>query len=233
MPTALALSPHLDDAAFSAGAALARLSARGWRVVAATVFTGNVAKPEGFALACQLDKGLTADADYMALRRAEDERACEALDAEPLHLPHLEAPHRGYDSPPALFAGVHGDDGAEREVEASIRALLVDLSPALLLLPRAVGGHVDHVVVRQAAEGLERPRTAYWTDWPYAGREAPSDPFAETDRGRRKLEVPVNPFLLAKLTACASYETQLGYQFGGAEGMRRSVGGIAAERFLT
>ena len=69
MPTALALSPHLDDAAFSCGGLLASLAQAGWRVVMATLFTGSVAEPKGFALACQLDKGLGPEIDYMALRR--------------------------------------------------------------------------------------------------------------------------------------------------------------------
>ena len=67
--TALALSPHLDDAAFSAGGTLHALARAGWRVVVATVFTRSVPDPQGFALACQLDKGLDASVDYMALRR--------------------------------------------------------------------------------------------------------------------------------------------------------------------
>ena len=75
MPTALALSPHLDDAAFSCGGLLASLAREGWHVVMATLFTASVADPTGFALACQLDKGLPAEVDYMALRRAEDVRA--------------------------------------------------------------------------------------------------------------------------------------------------------------
>ena len=232
MPTVLALSPHLDDAAFSAGAALARLSARGWRVIVATVFTGNVARPAGFALACQLDKGLPAEADYMALRRAEDEAACRALRAEPVHLPHLEAPHRGYADAPALFAGVREDDAAEGAVRASLAALTAAHAPDLVLLPRGVGGHVDHVVVRRAAEGLRLSRAAYWTDWPYAGKPAPAEPFARADAARRPLDVPAAPHLAAKLAACAAYTTQLGYQFGGQDGMRASVGAVHAERFL-
>ena len=232
MPTALALSPHLDDAAFSAGATLARLSARGWRVVIATVFTGNVARPQGFALACQLDKGLPPDADYMALRRAEDEAACAALGAEPVHLPHLEAPHRGYDDAPALFAGVRADDDATDAVEASLRDLLATHRPALLLAPRCVGGHVDHVVVREALENLNRLYTVYWTDWPYADKPAPQDPFAAADARRRVVDVPTAPHLPAKLAACAAYTTQLGYQFGGEAGMLESFGAVSAERFV-
>ena len=233
MPTALALSPHLDDAAFSAGATLARLSARRWQVLVATVFTGNVAEPQGFALACQLDKGLPPDADYMALRRAEDEAACAALGAEPVHLPHLEAPHRGYDDASALFAAVRADDEAPDAVEASLRELLAEHRPALVLAPRCVGGHVDHVLVREALERLDRPRTAYWTDWPYAGKPAPRDPFAATDARRRVVEVQTTVHLPAKLAACAAYTTQLGYQFGGEAGMRESVGAVRAERFLS
>ena len=234
MPVALALSPHLDDAAFSAGATLARLAGRGWRVVVATVFTGNVARPEGFALACQLDKGLPPEADYMAIRRAEDEAACAALGAEAVHLPHLEAPHRGYEDALALFAGVRAGDEAGAAVAGSVAEALDRYRPALLLLPRAVGGHVDHVVVRRAVQRVERalPRTLFWTDWPYASREAPRDPFAVQDAGRRVLDVPTASCLPAKLAACAAYATQLGFQFGGGAGMRGSVGAVAAERFV-
>lgn len=233
MRTALAISPHLDDAAFSAGATLARLSARGWRVVVATVFTGNVARPEGFALACQLDKGLPPDADYMALRRAEDEAACAALGATLMHLPHLEAPHRGYDDAPALFAGVHDDDLAEETVAADLASLIGEHQPALVLAPRGIGGHVDHVVVRRALDRLDRPRTAYWTDWPYAGKPDAAAPFGAADAERRAVDVPTGAYRGTKLKACAAYTTQLGFQFGGAAGLRQSVGAVARERFAT
>ena len=59
--TALVLSPHLDDAAFSCGGLMALLADAGWRVCMATAFTRSVHPAEGFALACQLDKGLAPD----------------------------------------------------------------------------------------------------------------------------------------------------------------------------
>jgi hypothetical protein len=98
---ALALSPHLDDAAFSCGGTLARLAEAGWRVVVATLFTRSVPDPTGFALACQLDKGLGPEVDYMALRRAEDRDAMRALGAEARWLDLPEAPHRRYGSRPS------------------------------------------------------------------------------------------------------------------------------------
>ncbi len=72
LPRALFLSPHLDDVAFSCGGTLVGLAAGGWETHLATAFTASVPDPQGFALACQLDKGLGPEVDYMALRRAED-----------------------------------------------------------------------------------------------------------------------------------------------------------------
>ncbi|MFD0936889.1 PIG-L deacetylase family protein, partial [Methylobacterium trifolii] len=110
MPVALALSPHLDDAVFSCGGTLATLADAGWRVVMATLFTASVPEPRGFALACQLDKGLGPEVDYMALRRAEDLEAAGILGVATEHLPFREAPHRGYASAQALFSETRADD---------------------------------------------------------------------------------------------------------------------------
>ena len=231
MRTALAISPHLDDAAFSAGATLARLARRGWRVIVATVFTRTVPDPQGFALACQTGKGLPPEADYMAIRRAEDEAACAALGATAYHLPFAEAPHRGYEDAPSLFAEVRADDLASEEIGPALSTLIAELAPTLLLGPRGIGAHVDHVVVRKALDALPRPRTLLWTDWPYAGRTDALDPFGPHDAAARRLAVPVQD-QDAKLAACAAYSTQLGFQFGGAAGMAASVRLVATERFV-
>ncbi|MBE7218401.1 MAG: PIG-L family deacetylase [Caulobacteraceae bacterium] len=231
MTTLLALSPHLDDAAFSAGGALARRADAGWRVVVATLFTGNVAQPEGFALACQLDKGLGPEVDYMALRREEDRRACEALGAEPLHLPLLEAPHRGYDSAAALFQPPRADDPAADDLRDTVADLLRAQAPDEVWAPRALGGHVDHVLLHRAVRMLA-PAVAWWTDWPYADRPAPADPEAATLGKARWSDVPLDEDLRArKAQSCAAYASQLGYQFGGEPALRARVAAQASERF--
>ena len=123
MRRAVAVSPHLDDAAFSAGGVLAGLAAAGWDVALVTVFTATVPEPTGFALACQTDKGFGPEVDYMALRRDEDHAAAAVLGlGEVVHLPLPEAPHRGYGSPAELFGRVRdggGEDGDERDVPAA------------------------------------------------------------------------------------------------------------------
>ena len=231
--TLLALSPHLDDAVFSAGGALAARADAGWQVVVATLFTGNVAEPTGFALACQLDKGLGPEIDYMAVRRAEDETACSVLGLHPVHLPLLEAPHRGYERASELFEPPHADDPASLELARTLGALLETHAPDELWAPRALGGHVDHVLVHRAARAAASDvRLRWWTDWPYADRTAPADPEAATVAGLVWEDEPLSSATQSrKADACAAYVSQLGFQFGGEAAMRARLSVRGVERY--
>lgn len=219
MPHALALSPHLDDAAFSCGGTLARLAQAGWEVTVCTAFTQSVAAPTGFALACQTDKGLSPEADYMALRRAEDAAACATLGARAAWLPLPEAPHRGYADAAALFGPLRPDDTAD----AMLASLLAGFRADLVLAPQAVGGHVDHVQVVRALRRVVPLGAAvlWWTDFPYAVRPHSAQPFGAAMRALP--ECLVEGDAAARLAACAAYTTQLGFQFGGPEGLARAL----------
>lgn len=222
-PIALALSPHLDDAAFSCGGTLARLSASGWRVVVATLFTRSVASPTGFALACQLDKGLPASADYMALRRDEDAAACAVVGAYTRWFDFAEAPHRGYNSAAALFGPPLATDDIGTAVENAIAELLAGMMPSLVLAPQAIGGHVDHVVMVNALRACSRTTPLlWWRDFPYAARNAElAEPFGDAMRKLPERAVTID--ILQKRAACGAYSTQLGYQFGGPEGLATAL----------
>ena len=223
MPTALAFSPHLDDAAFSCGGTLATLAEAGWRVVMTTVFTGSVRHPQGFALACQTDKGLGPEVDYMALRRAEDAAATEALGIEPPHhLGFREAPHRGYASAPELFAELRTDDAVAGDLGTAFRSLIAEAEPDLILAPQGVGGHVDHIQVILALRALTLDRPVlWWRDFPYTVRCAdPKEPLRESFAGLAPFAMSLTPAATAaKRAACAAYESQLGFQFGGVGGL--------------
>lgn len=227
MPTALLLSPHLDDVVFSCGGLAARLADRGWRVVMATVFTRSVHPATGFALACQLDKGLGAEVDYMALRRAEDAEAAALLGVEARWLDLPEAPHRGYDSAIALFAGLRPDDPVRDEVAARLRPLLRELDPALVLAPQGLGNHADHLqVIAAVRDSCPPDRIAWYRDTPYAIREPGEQPVAAL-RDLPERRVPVADALDRKVAAACAYRSQVGFQFGGPAAAEAALRGFA------
>lgn len=220
----VAISPHLDDAAFSVGGTLAAHVRDGGQATVVTCFTGNVASPQGFALACQLDKGLPAEVDYMALRRAEDEAACAVIGATAVHLPFLEAPHRGYGSAPELFATRRTDDDMADRLAPTLATLLDRLQPDLLLGPLALGDHVDHWIVREALAETACEHLL-WEDWPYLDRPGVAPATAPVRR------TPLNAELRRRRIAmCAAYTTQLGFQFGGPDAMAARLDAIDEER---
>ncbi len=241
MPTALFVSPHLDDVAFSCGGLAALLADRGWHTVLATVFTRSVVPATGFALACQLDKGLPAEADYMALRRDEDLRAAAHLAVGAVHWLDLpEAPHRGYGSAPALFGAVQANDGIATQLGHGLSTLAACAPPDLVLAPQGLGNHVDHQQVIRAVQAVfPADRIAYYRDTPYAIRDPAAAPLACVPAGMPS-RVDIGAALDRKVAASAAYATQIGFQFGGAEPLSaalrsfalREGGGIPAECFL-
>ena len=197
---------------------MARLADANWQVVHATLFAATVPDPSGFALRCQLDKGIGADVDYMALRRDEDRVFAEQVGASNVvHGPFPEAPHRGYSSPDALFGSIRDDDSVLDPLCSYLRALLREHNPDLLALPQAIGGHVDHVQLVHAVGRMESlntcPPLVWYRDAPYVIEHLDAlSPFPRV-RTCSPLAVDVEPVLRQKLNGAAAYESQLGRQF--------------------
>ena len=225
--TALFLSPHLDDVVFSCGGLAAVLHDRGWRTVLATAFTATVTPATGFALACQLDKGLPAETDYMALRRAEDHAAAAILGfSDVRHLGLPEAPHRGYDSARALFAGVRDDDAVTPALASELALLQREFAPDIVLAPQGLGSHVDHLqMVRAVGDAVDAP-LAWYRDTPYAMRHHDAAP----PHVAQLLEVrfPIDTALDRKQRAACAYVSQVGFQFGGPEQTQTALRDFAA-----
>ena len=217
MPHALFLSPHLDDVAFSCAGVLLRLIAAGWSTTVVTCFTASVPHPQGFALSTQLDKGLPATVDYLALRRAEDQAFAATVGAEIHHLPFAEAPHRGYQSAADLFHGIHEDDYIHLDLMAALGALLTAYRPTFIFAPQGLGQHVDHLQVMRALTSIHVPcPIAWYRDLPYAIRH----PHAATSITEPEHAVSLPASILAqKIVACAAYPTQVPFQFGSAAAM--------------
>lgn len=225
MKTALFISPHLDDVAFSCGGTFARLADENWRTILCTVFTKSVLNPKNFALACQLDKGLSPDADYMKLRRAEDFRAAKILNAgEVLHLNFLEAPHRGYESAPELFAGVKASDEVWKTVAEHLGLLDEIHQPELVFAPQGLGNHADHLQTIRAVHKIFAPEKMIWyRDTPYAIRQpnAASSDLLPLDLNEICYDIEAQAE--RKIAACAAYESQINFQFGGVDKLKTTL----------
>lgn len=224
----VAVSPHLDDAVFSVGGTLARLAAAGSEVGVVTCFTGSVdpATASEFALSTQLDKGLGAGVDYMALRREEDRRALGTLGTGIVgtHLDLLEAPHRGYASAPELFAGRRPDDEVAGPLAAALEPLLTDAD--LVLAPQALGDHVDHQWVGAVvADLVPVARRAWWRDTPYVVKRPDALPMDHVDG--EAVVVDVGATLERKVEAVGRYVTQVPFQFGSAEAAGETLRALA------
>jgi LmbE family N-acetylglucosaminyl deacetylase len=145
---ALLLSPHYDDAVFSAAGTMVALAREG-RVVAINVFG------EGAG----------------GKREAEERRAASLLGFESEALPFRDAPlrtpiHRSVLTPHLPLRA--GERGLIAPIAAALAARVAALLPDRVYAPLGYGGHVDHVLVREAAIRAVPPGVLrFYEDAPY------------------------------------------------------------------
>jgi len=227
----IVLSPHLDDAALSCGARIAQAVAVGRHAVVATFFTQDEPLEPPSPLAADLRRWWQLPAgEVMKSRRAEDLEACRRLGAEPLHLDLPEGPYRRdargailYPSLKSLFGAPAADDLPWRERLAAIVAGFAARYGAEpeLLAPLGVGGHVDHRLVRAAAE-LAGGDVAFYEELPYVAWKWLALGRALVRRRQWTPEsLPVTPELFErKVAAISAYASQVPSMFRTEEKMR-------------
>lgn len=175
---ALVLSPHLDDAALSCGGWIHRLASEGRRVLVVTVFTADPPGEGWFSdLARDLHGRWQLGNDAVAVRRGEDHQALDILGADLRHLGFLDALYRRddddgegngdplYPTLESLFALPHRDDRVL--VHRLARAFTALPATRRVVAPLAVGNHIDHQLVRDAARHAFGQRLEYFSDFPY------------------------------------------------------------------
>ena len=181
----MVVSPHLDDAVLSLGAAISRAARRGARITILTVLAGD---PDSAAPAGGWDRrsGFRTAGEAARARRAEDAAACAHLGAAPIWLPYSDDQYeRG---------------GSDDEIRAAVVEAVGSSRP---LLPGAPLGHQDHRWLHQLLEPAFPPgRRGLYLEEPYAatsGFKPPEGwrPLAATLRDRRR-----------KLAACRAYASQ-------------------------
>lgn len=155
------ISPHPDDVAYSSGGLVARLAGR-CELHLVTVFTHSAwAAPKALRSA--------GSAAISAMRYVEDKAFCDRFGLRLSSLGLADSSLSGYDDESELAASAERDPRAPVAARA-LRALLAELAPDGILAPAAVGGHVDHRIVRDAlltrSHGVAS--LAFYEDLPYA-----------------------------------------------------------------
>ncbi len=166
------LSPHLDDAIFSAGGLIRSQTEAGIAVEIWTFMAGfpdDAGLPD-FAQAMHQIWGFSSGSETVRSRREEDLAAAALVGAKAVHFDFLDCIYRRGKVGQPLYSSVevpvHPD---EADLPAQIAQTMVAwLHPDdTVVCQLAIGRHVDHVIVRQAAEMLQRPLLTYDADIPY------------------------------------------------------------------
>lgn len=169
MPEAVFVQPHYDDIALSCGGTAAQLAVDHSPLIV-TVCGGLPGEQLTEFARQQHEWWQLDDAAVVAERRREDECAARELGASvrTLSLDYLDAIYRRaeYASEEALFGRLVD---ADLELVGELAGRLEDLGEPLVM-PLAVGNHVDHQWVFLAAWELARRGREVWlyADLPYA-----------------------------------------------------------------
>jgi LmbE family N-acetylglucosaminyl deacetylase len=207
--TTLYLSPHSDDIAYSlAGRILAGCEITTSQVLV-TVFTQSKYAP--FA---------AQDLDIEAitkLRLAEETEFCRNLNVASELLTLSEAPLRGYLTTDDLFVSVEQAklDPILPLLTTQFRALLDKYRPGKVYAPLGIGGHVDHLLTRFAAEAVCDGvcPVLFYEDLPYIGEltdDERQQALAATTQGKRSELTPTDIWFQTKLRLLHGYTSQVG-----------------------
>jgi len=223
------LSPHFDDVALSCGGLVWEQTQLGEPVSVWTICAGD--PPEGplSLIAESLHERWQTGREAPAHRREEDLVSCKAMGASTRHFTVPDCIYRRseggnlplYASDEAIMGPLH-----------PLEALLVDRvrdelagwlrQGAEVVCPLAIRGHVDHRLVRLAAEKLDRALW-YYADYPYVLDQA-EDLNVLDETGWKTHVFPISASgLAAWQEAVAAYASQISTFWPDLETMRDAI----------
>ncbi len=226
-------SPHLDDAVLSAGGLIYDQTQAGHSVEIWTFMCGY---PEGteltdFAKHLHALWGTTSAEETVRVRRAEDQRAAAKVGAKAIHFDFLDCIYRRGRNGEFLYNdAIIAPNPAEADLPAQIaQTMIAWLKPDDFVIAQlAIGGHVDHIIVRSAVELLKRS-TAWMADIPYL-MNYPADLMSKTV-GMKDSAQPVSETgLKVWQDAIEIYASQFSTLFDSPEIMRQKISEYWSER---
>ena len=227
------LSPHLDDAALSCGGRIYQERLADLPVLVVNVMAGD-APPEASDMPTPILANLhsrwelEANPNPVAARRGEDQEAMSVLNADALHWEWPECVYRRsprtgeflYPAEESLWGSPHS---AEHDLPAQLARRLqgLPLAPGgRVYVPLTVGDHVDHHIVRKAAEiwGAPEGEIVYYEEYPYAEHPEALSAVLGDGKGWRAETVWLDEEALnTKARAVACYQSQISTFYSGID----------------
>lgn len=169
-------SPHLDDAVLGCADHIGAWLGQGHHVTVVNVFTafenGGTVSP--YMRPFMAAVGCAGPSDYARCREAEDREALARLGVESVRLGLIDAGFRGGPGRPD-YQGLR--DLCRERLGPLEHAVLTEAMRAFselaafdhVVVPLGVGGHVDHLIVRAAADALwpRRAGRIDYVEFPY------------------------------------------------------------------
>ncbi|HEV2649576.1 TPA: PIG-L family deacetylase, partial [Streptococcus pneumoniae] len=165
------LSPHLDDAIFSCGDYISKLTSEGEIVLVITIFSGYPLSQQLQPSAKQFHKLCNLGKYPIEERKKEDRLACERLQCDFRHLSYYECLYRKDRNGNFLYRHIYSELKNEDTLKNDIiKELLMHLDDkCVVYCPLSLGDHIDHVFVNSIGRALEfmRYKVIYYEDFPY------------------------------------------------------------------
>jgi LmbE family N-acetylglucosaminyl deacetylase len=228
------ISPHLDDAVLSAGGFIYEQTQAGIPVEIWTIVCGY--PPPGdltpFAQLMHQQWNTGTAKETVDVRRGEDVKAAGIVGAKTVHFEDMPdcIYRRGPDGEPLyldIFVPPHEAEAhLPYEIAQTIASRLLPDDRVICQL--GIGNHVDHILVRQAAERLNRPLW-YATDVPYIFWHP--DELEPKVAGMQEALQPITEAgLEVWLEAVLAYKSQLSTLFENQDKMKEEFRSYYSER---
>lgn len=227
------LSPHLDDAVLSAGGLIYEQTKAGLPVEIWSFMCGFPDESELTDFAKVLHKvwGTGTTEETTQLRREEDKKAAAIVGAKAVHFDFLDCIYRRGRNGEALYTDIYAPPHeAEADLPAQIaQTIIAWLKPDdVVVCQLGIGSHVDHVIVRQAAEMLKRP-LVYDADMPYWLKN-PQELSPKTAGMKESVQPVSKSSLKPWIDAIEAYSSQISSVFEDSESMRERMQAYWSER---
>jgi LmbE family N-acetylglucosaminyl deacetylase len=240
----LYLSPHFDDVAFSCGGLVWQQIREGVQAAIWTICAGDPPLSGLSPFAATLHDRWQTGIEDGHHRRHEDIAANQILGAEYRHFPVPDCIYRKgqagsylYQTEESLFGQLHPEEeNLVRELAHHFSRLAETpggKSNLTVVAPLGIGNHVDHQLVREAAERWEEDsshiRLFYFADFPYVLKEQDHREKLEA-KGMESICFPVSAEALdAWFRASAAHTSQISTFWRDESGLRRALEGWVEE----